>query len=57
MRHDGGLFFISAAAHEHDVGLLQAFEMLPIIVQHGIVERVDASEVIGIEHMLCPNAV
>ena len=44
-------------ADQHDIGLLQTFEMLAVIVQHGVVERIDALEIFGVESVLCADAM
>ena len=31
--------------------------MLAVIVQHGVVERIDALEIVGVESVLCPDAM
>src|SRR5262249_37088895 len=42
----------SRHADEHHVCFLQSFEMLAIIMQHRVVKRINALEVLGIENVL-----
>ena len=44
-------------ADQHHIGLLQAFDVLAVVMQHGVVERVDALEIFGIEHVLGADAM
>ena len=44
-------------ADQHDVGLFEILDMLAVVVQHRVVERVDALEIFGIERVLRAHAV
>src|SRR4051812_49973461 len=39
-------------AYEHDISLLKTFEMLAVVVQHRVVESVDALEIFRVERVL-----
>ena len=39
-------------ADQHHVGAFEVVGVLPVVMQHGVVERVDALEIFGIEHVL-----
>ena len=39
-------------ADQHDIGLFQIVGLLAVIVQHRVVERIDAAEIFGIERVL-----
>ena len=41
--------------HEDDVRFLQVLEVLPVVMQHRIIERIDALEVIRVERVLRPT--
>ena len=47
----------SRDSHEHDVGFLEPFEMLSVVMEHRVVERIDALEIFGIERVLGADAV
>ena len=39
-------------ADQHHVGLLHVVDVLAVVVQHGVVQRIDALEIFGVEHVL-----
>jgi hypothetical protein len=41
---------------QHHIGFLQAFDVLPVIMHHGVIQRVDALEIFGVEHVLRADA-
>jgi hypothetical protein len=41
---------------QHHVGILEAFDMLAVIMDHRIVQRIDAFEILGIQHVLRADA-
>ena len=43
-------------ADQHDIGVFEAFDMLTVVMQHRVVERVDALEIFGVEHVLGADA-
>ena len=44
-------------ADEHHIGFLEAFEVLAVIVQHRVVERVNTLEIVGVERVLRTDAM
>ena len=42
----------AADADEQNIGIVEILRKMPVVVQHGEVERLDAAEIVGIEHML-----
>src|SRR5262249_50302634 len=44
-------------ADKHDIGFLQILEMLAVVMQHRVVERIDALEIVGVERVLRTDAM
>ena len=40
---------------QHHVGLLHVVDVLAVVVQHGVVQRVDPLEILGVEDVLCAD--
>src|SRR2546423_136749 len=43
--------------YQNDVSFLQTVDVLTVIVQHGVIERIYALEIFCIEHVLCADAM
>ncbi len=53
----GGCLRGARHPYQHHIGFLEAFEMLAVVMQHRVVERVDSLEVLGIERVLRADAM
>ena len=51
-----GVFDVLRNADQHDIGLVHVGRQLAVVMLHGEVERVDAPEIFGVEHMLGADA-
>ena len=49
---------LGGAGHsdQHHVGILQAFDVLAVVMNHRVVQRVDALEILGIQDVLSADA-
>ena len=53
----GGRLGRTRYPNEHHISFFQALQMLAVIMQHGVIERIDSLEIISIQGVLRPDTM